>query len=93
MARTSDAKVAPRPTARALRLPAVRGAPAVVERISRYLREVWMELGRVEWPSRRELVSMTLVVLVVLLITAVYLGIFDYVYTWLIKRYLVQPRV
>lgn len=93
MARTSDAKVAPRAAPRALRLPALRGAPAIVERISRYLHEVWVELGRVEWPSRRELVSMTLVVIVVLLITAVYLGFFDYVYTWLIKRYLVQPPV
>jgi preprotein translocase subunit SecE len=71
----------------------LRGAPAVVERTGRYLREVWVELGRVEWPTRTELVRMTLVVIVVLLVTAVYLGVFDYVYTLLIKRYLVQPPV
>ncbi|OFX30827.1 MAG: preprotein translocase subunit SecE [Armatimonadetes bacterium RBG_16_67_12] len=65
--------------------------PAVVERVTTYLREVRVELTRVDWPTRRELVSMTIVVVVVLLALAVYLGMFDYIYTVIVKRWLVQP--
>jgi preprotein translocase subunit SecE len=66
--------------------------PALVERVRNYLNEVWIELNRVDWPTRRELISSTIVVVVVLLVLAIYLGIFDYLYTVLIKRYLVPPR-
>lgn len=87
MART-EAKLAPRP----MKAATMRRMPAFIERIVQYLREVWVELNRVEWPSRRELVSMTIVVVVVLAVMAVYLGIFDYVYTVLIKRWLLNVR-
>jgi preprotein translocase subunit SecE len=87
MARSTDIKVAPRP----VKVAAPRRLPAVVERVVRYLREVWVELNRVEWPSRRELISMTIVVVVVLLVMAIYLGIFDYLYTVLIKQWLLRP--
>jgi preprotein translocase subunit SecE len=46
----------------------VRDAPppkaSVVERLRRFLREVVAELRKVIWPTRRELVTYTLVVLV-----------------------------
>jgi preprotein translocase subunit SecE len=64
----------------------------LVERIRSYLNEVWIELNRVDWPTRRELISSTIVVIVVLVVLAVYLGAIDYLYTVLIKRYLIPPR-
>jgi preprotein translocase subunit SecE len=67
--------------------------PAFVERIRNYLNEVWIELNRVDWPSRRELISSTIVVIIVLVLLSVYLGIFDYFYTVLIKRYLLPTTV
>ncbi len=86
MART-EAKLAARP----VKVASPRRLPAFVERIAQYLREVWVELNRVEWPSRREMISMTIVVIVVLVVMAIYLGIFDYLYTVLIKRWLLRP--
>ncbi len=88
MARTTDAKLASRPAQRQVRAAAPRRAPAFIGRIGAYLREVWVELNRVDWPSRRELVSMTVVVVVVLVVMSIYLGIFDYIYTVLVKRVL-----
>jgi preprotein translocase subunit SecE len=91
MARTTEAKLAPRPASRPVKAAAPRRMPAVVERVTTYLREVRVELTRVDWPTRREMVSMTIVVVVVLLALAIYLGMFDYIYTVIVKRWLVQP--
>ncbi len=49
------------------------------QRIGRYLREVRAELRKVVWPSRKELVTYTLVVLVTVGIAALFLGVVDIV--------------
>lgn len=85
MART-EAKLAQRP----MKVASPRRLPVFIERIVQYLREVWIELNRVEWPSRRELISMTIVVIVVLLVMAIYLGTFDYIFTVVVKRWLLH---
>lgn len=85
MART-EAKLAPRP----MKVASQRRLPVFIERIVQYLREVWIELNRVEWPSQRELISMTIVVIVVLLVMAMYLGTFDYIFTVLVKQWLLR---
>lgn len=87
VARTTDVKMT-RPAPRAV--PARQG-PAVIERIRRYLREVRAELARVDWPSRQELIAMTVVVIVVLLAMALYLGAWDLLFSWLFQRVLASP--
>jgi preprotein translocase subunit SecE len=93
MARTTDVKVGSRPAPRPVREGAPRRLPAVVQRVPDYLREVNIELRRVDWPTRTELVRMSIVVLVVLLLLALYLGAFDYVFTVVVKRWLLPPTV
>jgi preprotein translocase SecE subunit len=90
MARTSDVKLATRPAPKPARADTPRRVPAIVERAIAYLREVRIELSRVDWPSRVELIRMSFVVLFVLLLMSLYLGLFDYVYTVVIKRWLLQ---
>ena len=93
MARTTEVKPAPRPAPRPAGQkpqPPRRQWPAPIERVIGYLREVWVELNRVDWPTRRELVSSTIVVVIVLLAMSIYLGFFDYLYTVLVKRFLLQ---
>jgi len=85
VARLTDAKV-DRPIARAL--PARPGGPTIVERVTRYLREVRVELAKVDWPSRQELTAMTVVVVVVLMAMALYLGLWDLLFSWLFQRVL-----
>lgn len=46
-------------------------------RIGRYFREVRSELRKVTWPSRQELVTYTIVVLVVVAVVSLFLGIVD----------------
>lgn len=90
MARLTDAKVdrqLARPAARPV--PARKG-PAVIERVDRYLREVRTELVRVDWPSRPELIAMTVVVVVVLTAMSLYLGAWDLLFTWVFSKVLVR---
>ncbi len=85
MARTTDLK-AGRPLPRISRPAPARIGAALRERVTRYLREVWAELRRVDWPSRRELIGSTLIVLVVLAALALYLGLWDYLFTVAVRR-------
>jgi len=52
-------------------------APPLGKRLGRYLREVRAELRKVAWPTRKELVTYTVVVLVTVGIAAVFLGVVD----------------
>ncbi|MFP4158383.1 MAG: preprotein translocase subunit SecE [Desulfobacterales bacterium] len=50
-----------------------------------FLREVKVELGRVTWPTRKETIGTTAVVLVFVFIIAGYLGIVDFVLSSLVR--------
>jgi preprotein translocase subunit SecE len=45
--------------------------------IVRYFRQTWAELKKVRWPSRREAVNLTIIVLVVTVAMSAFLGIVD----------------
>jgi preprotein translocase subunit SecE len=90
VARLTEANVNQQPARaipRAIREPK---GPGVRERVVRYLREVWAELKRVDWPSRPELIASTIVVVAVLLAMALYLGAWDALFTWVFSRVLVR---
>lgn len=53
-------------------------------RLREYLREVSYELRKVVWPSRKETIGTTSVVLIIVLICGVYLGIVDYLLSLLV---------
>lgn len=50
-----------------------------------YFKEVRGEMKHVSWPSRRQTIIYTLVVIGVSLATAVYLGVWDYLFSLLLK--------
>jgi preprotein translocase subunit SecE len=54
-------------------------------RARRFLADVRSELGRVTWPSRREVWATTLVVILTSTLFGVYLAIVDYGLTWLVS--------
>lgn len=54
-------------------------------RIGEYIKETRAELKHVSWPTRKQAIVFTVVVIVISLITAAYLGAFDYVFTTLLK--------
>lgn len=51
--------------------------PNVLQRFTKYLRDVRSELGRVVWPQREDVVNSSLVVIVTLLIMTAYVSIVD----------------
>ncbi|MCX5812874.1 MAG: preprotein translocase subunit SecE [Proteobacteria bacterium] len=50
---------------------------AKVDGIKEYFREVYMEAKRVTWPSKKDAVKGTYVVLITVAIAAIFLGIVD----------------
>ena len=54
-----------------------RGKVKLIDRIRQFLREVKIELKRVTWPSRKDTIGSTSVVLIVVIIIAVFLGLVD----------------
>ncbi|HEX7456611.1 MAG TPA: preprotein translocase subunit SecE [Candidatus Nanoarchaeia archaeon] len=48
-------------------------------KITRFLGEVWEELGKVTWPTRQEAVKMTLTVVIASALIATFIGGLDYI--------------
>jgi preprotein translocase subunit SecE len=75
-------KVAARPP---LRQGRVAGVAQSGGRVPRFLREVRIEMSKVTWPDRPELVQSTWVVLVAIAIAAVYIGLWDVVWSQIVS--------
>lgn len=54
-------------------------------RLIRFMREVRIEMGKVTWPPRPELIQATSVVIVAVTIAAVYIGLLDLVWSTLVN--------
>lgn len=52
----------------------------MLSRFIEYLRDVRVELTHVSWPTQKQAVVFTLLVVLVSAITAAFLGLFDYVF-------------
>jgi preprotein translocase subunit SecE len=68
---------AKRPTAPAPALPASAPADNVLTRAAQFLREVKIELKKVTWPTRKQTMGSTLVVIVLVVIISLFLGLVD----------------
>ena len=55
------------------------------KRIRNYLADVWAELKKVSWVKRKELVTTTLVVIVFSTVMAVFIGVFDFIFSQLLN--------
>jgi len=52
----------------------------------RYVRETRAELRKVHWPTRKETLAMTRIVLIVMIGMSLFLGALDLVFGWLLKE-------
>ncbi|MDA3793093.1 MAG: preprotein translocase subunit SecE [Elusimicrobia bacterium] len=50
----------------------------MIDKITEFFRGVISEAGKVTWPSRRELIGSTIVVVILVLIVAAYIGLVDF---------------
>jgi preprotein translocase subunit SecE len=64
----------------------VTPAGAGGSRIARFVREVVAEMRKVNWPSRKELVTYTLVVLAFVITMMLIVGGLDYLFAWVVSH-------
>jgi len=61
---------------------------AIPNKIVSFLKEVRLEMKKVNWPSRQETIKYTLIVIGVCLAVAIYLGGLDFLFTTLIEKFI-----
>ena len=59
-------------------VPAARTKPNFIDATFQFLREVKVELKKVTWPSRKQTIGSTAVVLVLVLLISLFLGVVDF---------------
>lgn len=59
-----------------------------MSKLSEYLKETKGELKHVNWPNKNQATMFTIIVVVFSLITAFFLGAFDFIFTMLIKLFI-----
>lgn len=59
------------------------------KRIPNFLREVFLELKKVNWLSRREILRYTLIVIGISVVVAIFLGALDFLFTTLLSRFVI----
>jgi len=60
----------------------------ITEKVKSFLKEVYVELKRVSWLSRKDILRYTLIVLGFTVAVAAFLGGLDYIFTEIIKRFI-----
>ncbi|MEK7503738.1 MAG: preprotein translocase subunit SecE [Patescibacteria group bacterium] len=60
----------------------------MISRISTFFKEVKLEVKKVNWPTRRQTIRYTLIVLGISLLIAVFLGGLDFLFTILLEKFI-----
>lgn len=61
-----------------------------MDKITQFLKEVRVELAKVSWPTRNQTVLYTLVVIGISVFMAVFLGLMDFGYKFIIDKFLLK---
>jgi preprotein translocase subunit SecE len=84
VAKRADAKPARTRTQQKPQAKGKSGKPAEKRGLGKFLRDVRVEMGKVTWPTRKDLAQSTLVVLVAVAIAAVYTFALDEVFSQIV---------
>ena len=60
----------------------------IPNRIITFLKEVKLEMKKVNWPTREETIKYTLIIIGASIVVAIYLGGLDVLFTFLIKEFI-----
>jgi len=55
-----------------------------------FIREAKVELSRVNWPTRKQILEYTVAVIIISIVLAVFLGGLDFLFSYLVENYLLQ---
>ena len=53
-----------------------------------YIKETQVELKHVSWPTRKQAIVYTIVVIVIALVVGALLGVFDFIFTTILKQFI-----
>lgn len=62
----------------------------IIEKIIAYLKEVQVEMKKVNWPTRDQTIRYTLIVIGLSVAVAIYLGSLDFIFTTLLNMFLIR---
>jgi len=62
----------------------------ITQKIKVFLKEVYVEMKKVSWLSKKEVVRYTLIVLGFTAISAAFLGGLDYIFSLIIKNFILK---
>jgi len=60
----------------------------MIKRLQNYLRGVRAEFGKVSWPSRAEVISLTILVLAMVVVLTIYVGALDALFKRLLQYFI-----
>lgn len=58
----------------------------ILKKIINFLREVKIELKRINWPSKKETLKYALIIFVFSMFVAIYLWFLDYIFVFLLEK-------
>jgi len=61
----------------------------MLNRLKSYIQESYQEIHRVNWPTRSETLRLTLIVIGMSIGVAIFLGILDFVFSYLLEKFLI----
>ena len=56
-----------------------------LKKVREFFHDVLVEFRRVSWPTRKDVIGSTSVVIVMVLVLAVFLAVVDHALTWLVR--------
>ena len=59
----------------------------LLTRFVNYIKDTRGELSHVSWPTRRQALAFTIVVIAISIATAIFLGFFDYIFSLILKKF------
>lgn len=62
----------------------------MANKITQFLREAKEELFKVNWPSKKQIIDYTLIVIGISIAVAIFLGGLDYLFGYLIKSFIIK---
>jgi preprotein translocase subunit SecE len=58
---------------------------SIMSRLSNYILDTKGEMKHVSWPTRKQTVMFTLLVIFISIVVSVYLGLFDYIFSVILR--------
>lgn len=60
----------------------------MIKKIINFLKEVVLEMKKVNWPTKRETINYTIIIVVVSFLVGFFLGALDFIFTYLLNKFI-----